>query len=161
MNRTGDSARPRRANAISRQLDDELIVYDIETYRAHSLNHTCAAVWKSCDGETTVADMLANMGRVLPGVDKRLVVLALIELENAGLLVKETFSVNKKSSQSRRNALQKMGKVAAVALPVITSILVPTPSMALSCFPLGHSCTKNSDCCSGHCGLLGINLACV
>jgi hypothetical protein len=38
MKRTRDSAAPQRTNALSRQLEDELIVYDLETHQAHSLN---------------------------------------------------------------------------------------------------------------------------
>ena len=160
MKSTRDAAKPRRTKALSRQLEGELILYDSETHQAHSLNQTAAAVWKACDGQTTVADMVTNLDKALPGIDKPILVVTLIELQKAGLLANETFSVGQDRSLSRRNAIRKIGKVAAVALPIITSIVVPTPSMALSCFPLSHACTKDADCCSGRCGILGVNLVC-
>ena len=153
MNKTGDSATPKRVSAMSRQVGDELIVYDSETHQAHCLNYSATAVWKSCDGQTTVSEMVATVQKDLPGIDKQILLMALLELQKAGLLVKGTFSTDQHSSLSRRNALRRIGKVAAVALPVVTSLLVPTPSMAASCFPLGHACTRASDCCSGRCGL--------
>ena len=41
---------PKRVDALSRPLDDELLVYDARTHRGHCLNQTAAAVWKACDG---------------------------------------------------------------------------------------------------------------
>lgn len=161
MTKAGDTAAPQRTNAISRQLEDELIIYDSETHRAYSLNHTAAAVWKSCDGKTTIAAMVTRLEETLPGIDKRMLLVTLIGLQKAGLLVKGTFPIDQGSFPSRRDIIRKIGKVAAVALPVITSIVVPTPSMALSCFPLGHPCTRNADCCSGHCGVLGLSTVCL
>jgi hypothetical protein len=153
MNKTGDSATPKRVSALSRQVGDELIVYDSETHQAHCLNYSATAVWKSCDGQTTVSEMVATVQKVLPGIDKQVVFMALLDLQEAGLLVKGTLAIDQHRSLSRRNALRRIGKVAAVALPVVTSLLVPTPSVAASCFPLGHACTRASDCCSGRCGL--------
>jgi hypothetical protein len=150
------NARPQRTNALSRELEDELIVYNSETHQAHSLNHTAAAVWKACDGKSTVADMATSLEKALPGIDRRLLLVTLIELQAAGLLVKGTFSIDRSNSSSRRDMIRKMGKIAAVALPIVISIVVPTASMALSCLALGKVCTKNSDCCSGRCGILGL-----
>ena len=162
MNQTGDALTPQRTNAISRQLDDELIVYDAESHQAHSLNHTAATVWKSCNGKTKVAEMVAKLQKVLPGIDNRILLVTLIKLQEAGLLTEGASSSRSQVGfPSRRDVIRKMGKAVAVALPVVTSIVVPTPSMALSCFPLGHTCTKNSDCCSNRCGLVGIKLVCL
>jgi hypothetical protein len=161
MKTHGDAATPQRTNAISRQLEGELIVYALETHHAHSLNRTAAEVWKSCDGKTTVTEMVTSLGNRLPGIDEQVLLVTLAELQKAGLLVRSTFSLSQASSRSRRDVLRKLGKVAAIAFPIVTSIVVPTPSMALSCFPLGHSCTKNSDCCSNPCGIVGITPICL
>jgi hypothetical protein len=152
---------PQRTNALSQQLEDELIVYNSETHQAHSLNHTAAAVWRSCDGKTAVRDLVTRLEKALPGIDRRILLLTPTELRDAGLLVEGTFSIDQGSSPSRRDMIRKMGKIAAVALPIITSIVVPPSSMALSCFPLGHTCVRNADCCSARCGILGVNLVCL
>jgi len=128
MNKTGNAPAPQRTSTISRQLDDELIVYDAETHRAHSLNHTAAVVWESCDGKTTVAGMLRTFQKTVLGIDDRILFATLIQLQKAGLLIEGTFPPSDEvSSLSRRNLIRKIGKAAAVALPIATSIIVPTP----------------------------------
>ncbi len=145
---------PKRVDAVSRQFYDELLVYDSRTHRAHCLNQTAAAVWMACDGETTVTEMVRELQyKMTSRIDEEILWMALSKLETAGLLVEGTFLSKQRRCLSRREAMRKMGRVAAIALPVVTSMLVPTPAMALSCFPLGHSCTQNIQCCSGHCGL--------
>ena len=147
MKETDDFATPKHTNAISRQLEDELIVYDLETDHAHSLNHTAAEVWKLCDGKTAIAEMVMRLEPLLPGIDNQILLVTLVELRKAGLLEKTSFSLDQRSSRSRRDILRKIGRLAVVALPVVTSIVVPTPSMAASCFQLGHTCTTNGQCC--------------
>jgi hypothetical protein len=154
MSKTIDTLTPRHTNAISRQLGDELIVYDADTHRAYTLNQTAALVWKSCDGKTKVASMVRQLQKMVLGIDDRILLATLIQLKKSGLLIEGTFPLSDDvRSLSRRNLLRKIGKAAAVAMPIVTSIVVPTPAMAVSCFQLGHLCNKNSDCCSTHCVL--------
>lgn len=47
----------RRTGVLVRALGDELIVFDRATLRAHRLNPTAAAVWRACDGATSVAGL--------------------------------------------------------------------------------------------------------
>jgi Coenzyme PQQ synthesis protein D (PqqD) len=156
MKRVDDSATPKHTNAISRQLQDELIVYDLGTDRAHSLNHTAGEVWKLCDGKTTVPEMVARLDPMLPGIDNQVLLATLVELQKAGLLEKTSFSLSQDSSRSRRDILRKIGKLAVVAVPVVTSIAVPTPAMAASCFQVGHTCNTNGQCCPPLRCLLGV-----
>jgi hypothetical protein len=157
MKKTDDSATPKHTNAISRQLEDELIVYDLETDRAHSLNQTAGEVWKLCDGKTTVAEMVTRLEPMFPGIDNQVLLVTLVELQKAGLLEKTSFSQSQGSSRSRRDILRKIGKLAVVAVPVVTSIVVPTPSMAASCSSqIGHPCTTNGQCCNPLRCLLGV-----
>src|SRR2546423_15689116 len=41
--------RARDARLVIQELPDELLVYDLERHRAHSLNRTAALVWRHCD----------------------------------------------------------------------------------------------------------------
>lgn len=56
-----DVIAPRRIDAISRQLDDELLVYDVRTNLGHRLNQTAAAVWLACDGTTTITEITRGL----------------------------------------------------------------------------------------------------
>jgi hypothetical protein len=153
---------PKRVDAVSRQFYDELLVYDSRTDRAHCLNQTAAAVWMACDGKTTVTEMVRELrSKMRSRIDEEILWMALGKLETAGLLVEGTFLRKQRRCLSRREAMRKMGRVAAIALPVVTSMLVPTPAMALSCFQLGHPCTQDIQCCSNHCSILGVNIVCV
>ena len=42
---------------ITKEADGELLVYDEQRDRAHCLNETAAAVWRLCDGHTTVSEI--------------------------------------------------------------------------------------------------------
>jgi len=139
----------RRKNVIVRQLRDELLVYDERTKKAHCLNDLAAAVWKLCDGTTTVSEMVRRLEKESKSpVDVKLVWTALVQLRKSGLLLGEVPSFDDRSVISRRALARKMG-VAAVtlALPVITSILVPTPAEAASCAQLLQSCSATKPCC--------------
>src|ERR1700687_761084 len=47
----------RREAIITKEVDGELLVYDRERDRAHCLNETAAAIWRLCDGRTSVGEI--------------------------------------------------------------------------------------------------------
>ena len=47
----------RRDGIITKEVDGELLVYDIAKDKAHCLNETAAAVWQLCDGQTNVGQI--------------------------------------------------------------------------------------------------------
>ncbi len=160
MNRR-ESIKPKRLDALSRELLDELLVYDGRTHRGHCLNQTAAAVWRLCDGETTIPGMTRTLQAQLdPGIDEQIVRLGLARLKKAGLLVDGT-TPEDTHTISRRELMRKIGKITVIALPVVTSMLIPTAARAASCFPLGHGCSQDAQCCSGHCGILTVSLVCL
>jgi len=123
-----DSA-PKRKDAIVRQLGDEFLVYDLKTNKAHCLNRMAAGVWMLCDGKTTVAEMIRKLRETSKSsVDEAVVELALSRLQKAGLMEQDPAD-SEQMSPSRRAALRKMA-TAALALPVVTTILVPTADKA-------------------------------
>jgi hypothetical protein len=54
---------------------------------------------------------------------------------------------------SRREVVRALALTAAVAVPVVASIVAPTPAQAASCFPNGSGCETSAECCSGFCNL--------
>jgi len=56
----------RREAIITKEVDGELLVYDVTRDKAHCLNETAAAVWRLCDGRTSVgaiSERLAVSGK--------------------------------------------------------------------------------------------------
>jgi hypothetical protein len=128
-----DSLAPKRKNAIVRQLGDEFLVYDLETNKAHCLNRMAGEVWMLCDGKTTVAEIARKLRNDCESfVDETVIAVALSRLQKAGLM--EQGSCKSEQSEqivpSRRAAMRRMA--AALALPVVASILVPTAAQAAS-----------------------------
>ena len=143
---------PKRKEAIVRRLDEEWLILDTETNKAHCLNETAARVWWLCDGKISVAEIVASLrddDESFP--DETYVWFALKQLRKAGLLPREARFPDEAGLVSRRNAMRKIGVAAAFALPVVTSILVPTPAQAASCIHNGKPCILNPQCCTGKC----------
>lgn len=144
--------RARTEGLVIRELPDEVLVYDLDRDRAHCLNPTAAFVWKHCDGHTSVACMVQLLARAFKApVDEAVVWLALEQLSRAHLLSERFPRPVQRTRVSRREALRTFGKVAAVALPVVTSLVVPTASEAASCTGSGGACSGAAQCCSGVC----------
>src|SRR5882762_9744546 len=139
-----------RVDCLSREFGNEVLVYDLQRDVGHCLNSTAAAAWKLCDGNSSPPQIARTLSRQLSTrVDEAVVLLALDQLAAAHLLVEPEVPVER---LSRRVALRRIGIAAAIALPLVTSIVAPTPAHAASCFPDGHACTSAAQCCSGLCG---------
>jgi hypothetical protein len=135
---------------LTSDLDDELVIYDTERKKAHSLNRTATLVWRYCDGQHTIKDLQrvvsAELGLL---VEEEAIVLALRQLDQAHLLVDRFQPTGQ--NLSRREMLRKARRMgaAAVVLPAVVSALVPVPAAALSCVPCNELCIPNvSKCCS-------------
>ena len=147
MKDRGSDFAPIHKHGIVVEVLHETLVYHKENHRAHCLNRTAAEVWKLCDGKKTVAEITKTLAQESKSpVEEELVWLTLRRLSKAGLLVKQ-----KRQEQilgSRRAVMRKIG-MAAMALPIVTSILVPTAQAAVSCSVTGEPCNPRP-CCPGH-----------
>jgi len=153
---------PRRKKMILRELSDECLLYDETTNHAHCLNQVAAEVWKLCDGRNNIAEITLALGRHLNRrVEEELIWMAVRRFQKCGLFLNTIPELSGTNALSRRELARKVGRGAVVAFPLVTSVLVPTPATAASCFPLLHICTSNSQCCSNHCGLQGASLICL
>jgi hypothetical protein len=152
LNRTEQPLpRARRANLVVKELTDETLVYDEETHEAHCLNQTAAFVWKHCDGRTSVA----RLGRLLNQETKtarpeQVVWSAIEQLERSHLLESPVRRPADVPRMSRRELMRGLGIAAAVAVPLVTSIVAPTAAEAASiaCSPAGGPCTSDANCCA-------------
>lgn len=142
---------PRRIRGLVRRLGTELLVVNTEVSKAHCLNEIAGQIWLSCDGQNSVS----QIARVLTKergvhIDENTVWLALKQLRKERLLVHSPI-LPEEIAVSRRKLLRTMGAAAALALPVVTSIVIPLPAQAASCRPNFEPCTFNFQCCSRRC----------
>jgi hypothetical protein len=145
--------RARTEGLVVHELPDEVLVYDRDRDKAHCLNQTAALVWKYCDGKTTVASMAQQLGRDLntESVDEKVIWFALDQLGKDHLLSEIAAPPAMLAGMSRREMVRVLGVAAAVAVPLVTSIVAPTPAQAATCLPPGQPCGTSAQCCSGLC----------
>jgi hypothetical protein len=140
-----------RVDCLTRKFGDELLVYDQQRNVGHCLNPTAAAAWRLCDGKKSTSELAVMMTQQLSApVNESVVLLAIEELSQARLLVEAEKPVRR---TSRREAIRAIGIAGAIALPLVTSLVAPTPARAASCLANGKACVSNAQCCSGKCGV--------
>lgn len=147
---TKQTPRARQAGLLHTPLNDELVIYDTERNKAHSLNRVASLVWKHCDGQTEVSQLQKIVAQELQApVDEQLVWLALHQLERNKLL--DARLAVPGNLMTRRDAARRLGKAAAIIVPLVASALIPPPVAAGSCKTPGSMCMSSAECCSGLC----------
>jgi len=142
----------RKEGLVIQELPDEVLVYDLDRDRAHCLNNTAAFVWQRCDGKNTTAQIARTLGQQFDcAVDEKLVWLALDQLGRNHLLDRQPAPPPSLIGMNRRAMVRALGLAAIVAVPVVTSIVAPTPAQAGTCVGSGGACTTGSQCCSTIC----------
>ena len=141
----------RHEGLIVQELSDEVLIYDLDRDKAHCLNPTAAFVWKRCDGRTTMTSLQAAFKEKFGVANDSMIWLALDQLEEFDLLQERVRRPAGLNRISRRTVMRSMGVAAIVAVPLITSIVVPTVQAVVSCQPEGHACGNNDQCCSQNC----------
>jgi len=132
----------RKSGLVVQEMPDEVLVYDLNTNKAHCLNQTAARVWKACDGKTSISEIASSFGK---DAHEDLIWLAVDQLNESELLDGRVAS--KFKGQSRREVLKKIGLASVVALPVIASLVAPSNALAAqSC-----SCVNPTDCLTQSC----------
>lgn len=143
---------------VVQEVPDEVLIYDLESSRAHCLNQTAAMVWKACDGKTSVSDIARVIGTQTGNtVSDDLVWLAIDQLNDISLM--ESQVASQFAGKSRREALKKIGMASMIALPIIASLAAPKSVMALtscSCQTVGDNpsldCQAQPSCPQDTCG---------
>ena len=133
----------RKNGLVVQEVPDEVLVYDLETNKAHCLNQSAAMIWKSCDGNTSVSEIAKLVENQAGGkVTEDFVWLAIDQLSENNLLEKEISS--RFEGTSRREVIKKIGLASVIAIPVIASLVAPQSAMAAS----SCACTGPIDCTS-------------
>ncbi|MGD9561130.1 MAG: PqqD family protein [Pyrinomonadaceae bacterium] len=150
----------RKTGLVIQDVPGEVLVYDMDTNKAHCLNNTAAMVWRSCDGTRTVSEIAQHVGSLSgENVNDDFVWLAIDQL-NANDLLEKQVSADFKGV-SRRDVIKRIGLTSMIALPVIASLVAPPTAMAatscrcassLECGPT----TPNASCPSSTCNGIGL-----
>lgn len=134
----------RKEGLVIQELSDELLVYDLNSNKAHCLNQTAAIVWKACDGKNSITEIINNFEKQTGGkVSEDLVWLAIDQLSEKDLF--EEGLPKKFEGQNRRQVLKKIGLASIIALPIVASITAPTAALAVTCSGIVTSCIGCND----------------
>ena len=141
---------------VIQKLEDELLIYDLRASRAVCLNQTAALVWQNCDGKSGAGKIAQRLEKKLGApVNEELVMFAVSELKEKGLLENGESIANNFKGLSRREVVKKVGFASLVALPVVSSIVAPRAAYAQTCLMEGgftQRCTSNrGGFCRGMC----------
>jgi hypothetical protein len=146
--------RKREHQLVIDELPDEVLVYDLDRHKAHCLNQTAALVWQHCDGKSAASQIARRLTKQLRApFNEDLVWLALRQLEKLHLLEQSISLPPEFLGMSRRQMIRNLSLAAAVAVPVVTSIVAPTAAEASTCVSSGQPCSSSITCCS----VLGCN----
>ncbi len=148
----------RNENIVIQESEKEILIYDLITHQAFCLNETAKIVFEACDGKTSVAEF-----KKTSGFTDDLIFLTLDGLQQQNLI--ESEHINYLGGLSRREIIRRVGLASLVMMPIITTIVVPTPVNAASpviviCPPGSRRlfCVATPEDCSTRCGL-GVLLA--
>lgn len=116
----------RSEGLIKREVDGELLVYDLERDKAHCLNDSAARIWEYCDGGRSVPQITKLLESDLRvSMDESIVWHTLARLEKSHLLEDAVIPAHIIAEAGRREAIRKLGVVSLIAVPAITSMLIP------------------------------------
>ena len=132
----------RKDGLVIDDLPDEVLVYDLESHKAHCLNRSAALVWRCCDGKSSSADIARTLTAELETqFSEDLVLLALNQLEKLHLLEQPEAMPAQFAVLSRRQMVRRLGFATIVAVPLVTSIVAPTAVQASTCIQRARTST--------------------
>ena len=135
-----DLPEARKEGLVTRQFDDELLIYDERRDKMLCLNFTAAFVWKSCNGSTSVRDISERLScelKVDPNtvLDERFVWYAIAQLDRVHLLqrrVEIPDEVTRNSGISHLEMVRRAGLANLTALPLIVTVSPRAPGSIAS-----------------------------
>lgn len=148
----------RKEEIVERVIDSEVLVYDLKTDQAHSLNKSASILRNICDSKKTLDEIVHEFERETNQTNaEEIVKVGLNELIERDLIHGDMI----KNALDRRKLLKKTALVGAAALPVVMSIVVPTAVQAQSALPPGAPCQNSPQCANSQCvGVGGGNKIC-
>lgn len=115
----------RTENIVVQNIEKEVLIYDTITNQAFCLNETSAKVFNHCDGQTAFDELK----RKFKYTDE-IIYLALDELKAKNLLDAAANYQTPFAGMNRREVIRQVGFATMIALPLISSLVVPTAANA-------------------------------
>lgn len=135
---------------VVQEMENETLVYDLKTDKAHHLNKTMSVVWQKCDGKTSFDEVAKSLSKELDAnIENDFVLLALQELEKSNLIESSSDESNREII-SRRKVLLNYA-LPAVAAPLVMSLVSPVSAQTASCIAQESACDPPTvpGCCPG------------
>ena len=148
----------RKEGLVVQEMAEEVLVYDLNSNKAHCLNQTAAFVWKSCDGTNSISE-ITKLFEMETGasVHEDLIWLAIDQLSEKNLLNREMTTTL--TGRSRREVIKKIGLATVVALPIVASLTAPTSALAstsCACVNPGGCLTQTTCPSQSNCNGVGV-----
>jgi len=115
----------RATDLIVKELENEILIYDMSANRAICLNEMSRLIWKYCDGKTRFEDLMEKYN-----LTKDIIHLALDEFQNHHLLMGRIETGVPDDKVERRRFIVKTGAAAAIAIPIVKTIVAPQAAFA-------------------------------
>ena len=142
----------RKKDILMQEIIGEIMIYDLKINKAYLLNSTSSMIWQLCDGTKSVTEIAGLVSKELDSsVPEDLVWLALDQFKKDNLLDDKDLKKINFLAMSRREIVRKIGLSSMVALPLISSIVVPNSVEGASCIPDNGLCAVPADCCNNCC----------
>lgn len=122
----------KQSDIVIQNIGDELLIYNLKTNQAYSLNETSKNIYQFCNGKTSFDELKQKFN-----YSDDLIFLALDELKRNDL-IEESYQ-SKFAGVSRREVIRKVGLSTMIALPFISSIVAPSAANAQSIICLNPS----------------------
>ena len=129
------------SHLIEQSLSDELVIFDKETNKAHMLDARAAAIYRAAEKGCSIDDVMAVVEGGTDAEKRAAAQLGIQDLETAGLVMSSL------PRMPRRGLLKTLG--VAAALPMVISIMAPSPAAAASNLARGVTCSTGDTCLSG------------
>lgn len=142
---------------VIQEIPGETLVYDLNIHKAHCLNESAAFVWKHCDGNNSVADIVKLFETEGKGtVTADFVWLALDQLSEKELL--RNHHTRHYAGKSRRELIKTLGLATSAALPLVASLIAPPNAMATisPCVCTSPAHCHIPPCNTGYCDTTGL-----
>lgn len=118
----------RTEGLVLRTVGPDLVIYDKTADKSHTLNETAAVIFRHCDGTRSVEDLAKLLPEGGEPAERESLVWSAIAQFNRGELLVEKIAVP--GEMNRRESFAKLA--AAVALPVVLSMMAPNKAQAIS-----------------------------
>lgn len=152
----------RKEDLVIQELDNEILIYDLNSKKALCLNESVALVWQACDGTKDISEIRKSLVKQLNlAVSDDFIWLALEQLKKENLIANKDEVNADFGGMSRREVIRKIGLTSVIALPVITGLVTPVAAQTASCSttvgctggnrPSGCNCSNNNNCTSNSC----------